>query len=355
MPLLYVTYGQQIVDNLRNNTNIAEIDRVPLAKALCEKSDSIGMAKSIAKALRSPAQLDELLRMKTMKEIWDMAKSGAQRFQEAAQALQFLQLMPVRDEILSFLPPAARAGINRALRAQVNLERTGGLTAELHNHLVGIPRLDYGRDKPCIVCRGSDKHLPVLRESPRTRTLASRLARLIADAHKARRHVLRSDGNRGYRGYMLGVLTLEAEVYIAISGSLVPRDLESIFEGRGTFVDIATPHTTAGGARIDDVYLAQSDATSPAEPFMCAAPKLVAHVRDLKQEHQTWAMTEIWCGPNTAARREGLPYRSCSNCRDILPMMLCSRQPVAKQEGGFKLVLNTHKGKKDALAGRKNW
>jgi len=67
---------------------------------------------------------------------------------------------------------------------------------------------------------------------------------------------------------------------------------------------------------------------------------------------QSWSMTEMWCGPPTDLRKDAHAYPSCSNCIDILPMMLCMRKPIARVQGGFKLVVNTRKGEKDVRAGR---
>ena len=58
------------------------------------------------------------------------------------------------------------------------------------------------------------------------------------------------------------------------------------------------------------------------EPFTCAAPKLVSKAR--KSATGNWSLTEIWCGPTSAhGREDGYVFPSCSNCKVILPLMLC--------------------------------
>jgi hypothetical protein len=357
MPLSYVTYGAQVVDNLRNNTRIPATDRVNLAKAICSRVDKIGQAKSIAKVLTSPAQFDELLKWMSITKLVELAQLGAVRFSDELFTLRLARLSEVDASIgyniVSFLPSELRAQVNQASRQSVNMIRTGGVSDDLASHLRKTPeRLAYGYDAPCIVCKHREPHLPMLRESPQTRAVASLLVERIHAAHFIRRKVLRSGGD-GFRGYMLGVLKLGGRVFIAISGSVLPAELAAVIQesGYGTFVHSVPPHTTAGGALIDEVYMARSDGRSPAEPFMCAAPKLIAEARAYLTRGQNWSMTEMWCGPPTESREEGHAYWSCSNCIDILPMMLCLRKPVALMRGGYKLVVSKQ-GKKEASAGR---
>jgi hypothetical protein len=354
MPLIWATYGQQVIDNLKNNKNIHAQDREALARALCAKVDTIGQAKSLAKALKSPAQLDRLLVHWPIAKICELATQGHDRFQQAVFEHELSQLAPVAPTILSFLPLATQAQISHAYRERANLIRTGGVTRDLAAHLTTTARWGYGRDKPCIVCNGADRHLPMLHESPQTRAIASILTQQIRTAHHAKKRVLKPDGPTTYRGYMLGVLKVGAEVYIAISGSLIPPDLKEVIlaTGYGSWVHWETPHTTAGDAAIDDVYMAKSTGNSPAEPFMCAAPKLVAATRHHMGSGQTWSMTEMWCGPSTDSRADGHAYASCSNCMDILPMMLCTRKPIPRVSRGFTLVIHTQRGEKNAAAGR---
>ncbi|WP_428266644.1 hypothetical protein [Haliangium sp.] len=354
---------QPIQDVLRNNRSISERDREGLAKAICEAVETDKEGKAIAKVLESPQQFDDLLRTLGVKELVALCTGvNKEGFQARVKELELRALLsdnPVAAElIMAQLPLSVQAQMNRANRARANLIRTGGATDTLYPHIVNpAKRLKYGADQGCIVCKGADEHLPMLSESAQTRAVASILAGRIESAAGAGRKVLKEDRAEGktvLRGYMLGVLRVGTELYIAISGSVLPSGLEAITGDYGTFVAASPERTTAGGAEIDRVYMEQSGGDSPAAPFMCAAPKLVGATRHLMLGgDQSWSMTEVWVGPSTEHRSTAYAYESCSNCQYILPMMLCLRAPVERTSSeGFTIVARSRSAKQDIRSGR---
>lgn len=332
---------------------LAEKERDALARAICRAVDNDSQGKAIARVIESPAQFERFLQVLGVEPFAKLASRGVKALEEAAQSkiktqedAQLTELakgVPAEAarNIVSFLPLPMRALIDRQEREKVNLIRTGGLSTTIHPYIqTPNTRLAYGHDSACIVCRGQSPHLARIVESPRTRIIASLVVKAI-EQHASTRKLYREEKNKTQRGYMLGVLEVNGTVFIAISGTFIPPDLERFVDdlGHGRFVDVAPSQTTAGGAIIDKYYRKQMTGNSPALPFYCAAPKLVEVAREQVSKGATWSMTEMWCGPDTDIRKHEVAYESCSNCVEILPMMLCMTAPLnphEKDQDGFK-------------------
>lgn len=206
---------------------------------------------------------------------------------------------------------------------------------------LGAGRCEYGPATwRCLVCeeRLRSTHLPVLRESIRTRYIATQIA---ADMEQSA-----GDGGTVYRrrddqdrGFMLGVLDNGGDLYITISGFAIPNGALHVMSRYGhvvRYVPEVRARRTAGGSRIGATVRMTATQDCPAGLFECAAPKLLHHVLVANGELYTarteWNMTEMWIGPGGWGRyRHGDAAPSCSNCRQVIPVLLC---PASGEETG---------------------
>lgn len=189
-------------------------------------------------------------------------------------------------------------------------------------------RICYGAARlACRVCEGKllNQHYPCLIESVRTRHIATQIANQIM---ASRGDVFRSfEGVK--RGFMLGVLIADGDVFVAISGYRIPETTASIMEGYGTVVvDVPSidERRTAGGNLIGNTANLVVDKLSPAGLFECAAPKLLHHyLRKINgQKIKIWHMTEMWVGPGGWKNYiHGDAVPSCANCEQVIPILLC--------------------------------
>ena len=218
-------------------------------------------------------------------------------------------------------------------------------------------------DGLCVACdnTGEHEHLPPLQQSEPTRRLCTLIALSCCGAD-----VLKRDN----RGYMIGVLECNGVLYAAMSGQstlrgfqeqiqLISREVPELKQLR--WVTEVPKRKTAGGAVIDATWAKEVRDRSPAGLFECAAPKLIHYVihevlqlplRKSLPADLTWSMTEMWVGPSDGFHENGVIYESCTNCVQVLPMMLCGLQPIALvDKSGFTLVAGKQQ-KKDMRAGR---
>lgn len=248
----------------------------------------------------------------------------------------------------------------------------------------------YGEDHKCITCDNKDTHLLPLGVSWLTQSTCARIAEMCSQAQ-----IFKQGSGGKQRGFMLGVLEAENRLFVTTSGA-VPQALIDVLRGKhpmivvsdGTLTPPQAPpgakpgvHTpprrenalmaiaaelvqepakqiTAGGATIDRVRLKEVKERTPAGLFECAAPKLLSHALhrilgtvELKAQgkfnrYLSWSMTEMWVGPSDGYHRHGVTYKSCANCQQLLPMMLCSRAPVSLVNGEWNTV--AYKGGKAA-------
>ena len=230
----------------------------------------------------------------------------------------------------------------------------------------------YGNAE-CIMCTRNGvmtDHLARLQESNLTRSTAGAIVKACSDADGKGEVVYKRNGADGCRGFMVGVLAVGSKTFVAISGEgTAPYGFKTIVGKQGCFFveGVAATHSSAGGAKIDKEWLNEVRDRTDAPLFCCAAPKLLEYViqKNISQHQSSnvtsapgtlWAMTEMWCGPSgNTNRRNGVVYKSCHNCEQVLPMLLCltkSINPKVVDNDGFELVL-TKQQMKNFKAGRK--
>lgn len=205
----------------------------------------------------------------------------------------------------------------------------------------------YGNGWPCVRCNQKDDGAHTLSSTEAVEQFAQELADALAPICRD-------------RGRMLGVMYADGEWIVTLSHiAAVQYDFVRIATQMGPRVspiahDWSTvPRRSLGGHDISGflsterrngtwkAYFEVRSANGAPRPegiaggphCVCAAPKLISYLTQDAGAHllppSEAAMVELWCGADhrdrtgTVARRHGEIAVSCSNCRKILPTLLC--------------------------------